>query len=176
MRRGTVGDRDAVPAHLARVRPQDPEADPHGRRLAGAVRPEEAEDLAARDVERQGVEGQRRREALRDVIDLEAHRRRIAGAPSGAPGCVSDALTMRRPTCDDRGPSVRAGLGGGTIAPACHNDGVTTPASIHADRAAGTLQLEWADGHQTDVRDRRAALAVPVRVLPRRGRPARLAG
>ena len=28
-------------------------------------------------------------------------------------------------------------------------DAVTTPASIHADRAAGTLQLEWPDGHQT---------------------------
>ena len=25
----------------------------------------------------------------------------------------------------------------------------TTPVSIHADRAAGTLTLEWADGHRT---------------------------
>jgi DUF971 family protein len=26
---------------------------------------------------------------------------------------------------------------------------VTAPSSIHADRAAGTLQLEWPDGHQS---------------------------
>ena len=25
----------------------------------------------------------------------------------------------------------------------------TTPSKIHADRAAGTLELEWADGHRT---------------------------
>lgn len=28
----------------------------------------------------------------------------------------------------------------------------TTPTKIHADRAAGTLELEWADGHQTAYR------------------------
>jgi len=27
--------------------------------------------------------------------------------------------------------------------------GATTPKSIHADRAAGTLELEWQDGHRT---------------------------
>ncbi len=38
---------------------------------------------------------------------------------------------------------------GGTDRAACHNEAVTAPASIHADRGAGTLQLEWPDGHQT---------------------------
>ena len=51
-----VRGRAAVPANLAGVRVQDPEADPHRRGLAGAVRAEEPEDLAARDVERQRVE------------------------------------------------------------------------------------------------------------------------
>lgn len=26
---------------------------------------------------------------------------------------------------------------------------MTTPATIHADRAAGTLQIEWSDGHRS---------------------------
>ncbi len=41
-----VGRRRAVPADLAVVRAQDPEADPHRRRLARAVGAEEAEDPA----------------------------------------------------------------------------------------------------------------------------------
>ena len=32
---------------------------------------------------------------------------------------------------------------------ACHNDRVTTPARIHADRAAGTLEIVWSDGHRS---------------------------
>ena len=54
-------------------------------------------------------------------------------------------------------------------------DTVTRPVRIHADRAAGTLELEWADGHQTTYDFDHAPLAVPVRVLPRRGRHAGLA-
>ena len=57
----------------------------------------------------------------------------------------------------------------------CHNVGVTTPVRIHADREAGTLQIDWDDGHETTYDDDRAALALPVRLLPRRGRAARLA-
>ena len=33
-----------------------------------------------------------------------------------------------------------------------HVSDATTPTNIHADRAAGTLELEWADGHQTAYR------------------------
>ena len=32
---------------------------------------------------------------------------------------------------------------------ACHNDRVTTPLRIHADREAGTLRIDWDDGHET---------------------------
>ena len=32
---------------------------------------------------------------------------------------------------------------------AAQDTGATTPARIHADRAAGTLELEWQDGHRT---------------------------
>ena len=68
-----VGGRSALPADLARIRPDDAEADPHGRGLARPVRAEEAEDLAAPDVECQGVEGRGRAEPLRDVVDGKAH-------------------------------------------------------------------------------------------------------
>ena len=47
--------------------------------------------------------------------------------------------------------------------------------SIHADRAAGSLEIAWRDGHEPTYDARDAALALPVRVLPGRGRPARLA-
>jgi DUF971 family protein len=32
---------------------------------------------------------------------------------------------------------------------ACHNGRVTTPTRIHADRAAGVLEIGWDDGHET---------------------------
>ncbi len=32
---------------------------------------------------------------------------------------------------------------------ACHNDGVNAPTRIHADRAAGTLEIGWDDGHES---------------------------
>ena len=48
------------------------------------------------------------------------------------------------------------------------------PVSIHADRGAGRLDIEWRDGHRTQLRRGDPALALPVRVLPRRGRPAGL--
>ncbi len=49
------------------------------------------------------------------------------------------------------------------------------PTRIHADRGAGTLEIEWADGHATVYGFEAAALALPVRILPRRGRHAGLA-
>ena len=51
----------------------------------------------------------------------------------------------------------------------------TTPRTIHADRTARTLRIEWADGHETRLRPDRPALAVPVCLLPGRGGHARLA-
>ena len=41
-----------------------------------------------------------------------------------------------------------AGPNGGAR-PACHNDRMPTPAKIHGDRAAGTLEIDWDDGHRS---------------------------
>ena len=68
-----LAGRPAVPADLAGVGTDDPETDPHRGRLARTVGAEEAEDLAPGDLEGETVEGDGRAEALRDVIDLEAH-------------------------------------------------------------------------------------------------------
>jgi len=57
----------------------------HRGRLAGAVRAQEAEDLAARDLEGQAVEGDGRAETLRDVVDLEAHLAEDSRYPPGRP-------------------------------------------------------------------------------------------
>jgi DUF971 family protein len=32
---------------------------------------------------------------------------------------------------------------------ACHNGPMPTPARIHGDRAAGTLEIDWDDGHRS---------------------------
>ena len=50
-------DGRAAPAHLAAVQGDHADDGPHGRRLAGAVGAEEAEDLAGRHGERQPVQG-----------------------------------------------------------------------------------------------------------------------
>jgi hypothetical protein len=52
-----VIDGSAAPAHLAGVRFQHPEDDPHGGGLAGAVGPDEPEHLPLGDGERQVIEG-----------------------------------------------------------------------------------------------------------------------
>jgi len=49
-------DLAAAPANRARVRLEHAEDDPHGRRLAGAVRPDEAEHLAGGDGEGHAVQ------------------------------------------------------------------------------------------------------------------------
>jgi DUF971 family protein len=67
----------------------------------------------------------------------------------------------------DRGSSMGAGLDDGQCAPRgrrraleadrCHNRAVstatapdqTTPVRIHADRSAGTLEIDWTDGHRS---------------------------
>ena len=58
-------------AHLAGVGPDDVHQDPDERALAGAVRPEQAEDLAGMDVERHAAKRRRVAVALDDVVERE---------------------------------------------------------------------------------------------------------
>ena len=69
---------DAIPRHRPGIGREHAEDDPHRRGLARPVRAEEAEHLAARDLERQAVERDDRAEALVEVIDHQAHQPRIA--------------------------------------------------------------------------------------------------
>ena len=66
---------DAAPGDPAGVGLEHAEGDPHRRRLARAVRAEESEHLALRDLEREVVEGHDAAEALEQVIDDEGHGR-----------------------------------------------------------------------------------------------------
>ena len=69
-----VRGRRAVPADLAGVGAQDPEADPHRRGLAGAVRARGSRRSRPRGTSK--VSASRAsvaREPLRDVVDLEGH-------------------------------------------------------------------------------------------------------
>ena len=116
------------------------------------------------DLEGQAVEGDGRAETLRDVVDLEAHHaedsrrfrasHRRRGA-SGAPVAAADVRSSVR-SQPDRRSTIRRSPSTPTGRPA-------------ASRSC------WADGHETTLRHADPALAVPVRVLPRRGRDARLA-
>ncbi len=54
------------------------------------------------------------------------------------PGPVAADGGASRPPCDNRAM---------TAAPSAQTE--TTPVNIHADRGAGTLAIEWADGHAT---------------------------
>ena len=118
---------------------EDAEDDPHRRRLARAVRAEEAEHLAARDLEREAVERDGRAEALVRWSMTRLTRRRIAR---------SEQARMARSS----GPA----LIGRCAASPCDDPRVTSPANspsptvasrIHADRAARTLEIDWQDGH-----------------------------
>lgn len=62
------GDRVAVEEHPAGGRRRHAEHDPHRRRLAGAVRPDEAEDFARANLEGHVVEGATGRVVLRQVL------------------------------------------------------------------------------------------------------------
>ena len=111
----------SVPRQVTRpgVRLQDAERDPHRRRLAGAVRAEEPEHLARRDLEREVVERDDGAEALGQVVDDEGHpaasipaatdrplgegperssgRRCQVGAARSTIGCVQDAADHPAP-------------------------------------------------------------------------------
>ena len=80
MRRGSVRVRRALPGDRAGIGAQDVEHDPHARRLAGAVRAEEAEDAAGLHAEAGVVEGDDVTEALRDGVDDEGHVARVQAA------------------------------------------------------------------------------------------------
>jgi len=81
---GASGDAAAVEADLAR-RADHPAHGTQRRRLAGAVRAEEAEDLAALHLERDAIEGSDAAEALDQSVEDEGHDvSRVAGRrPSG---------------------------------------------------------------------------------------------
>jgi hypothetical protein len=107
-------DRLPVELHAPRVRLVEPRDDVERGRLAGAVRPDEARDLAFLDVERHAVEGDDAAEAERDVLDREEGHRsenpnrapctlaighgRLAGDEPGAtrPDDVRPTATGRR--------------------------------------------------------------------------------
>ena len=63
----------AAPGHRPGVGREHAEDDPHRRRLAGAVRAEEAEHLAAGDLEREAVERDDVAEALVETVDGQGH-------------------------------------------------------------------------------------------------------
>jgi hypothetical protein len=68
-----------VDAHGARRRREDAGEDAHGRRLAGPVRPEEADDLATPDGEADAGEGGDGAEGLLELPHLDHRRRRHGG-------------------------------------------------------------------------------------------------
>ena len=131
-----LAGRPAVPADLAGVGTDDPETDPHGGRLARAVGAQEAEDLALGDLEGETVEGDGRAEALRDVIDLEAHVAEDSPLSGNTRPGRAAALPGGNAPCDRRTAYDRWVID-------------VRPVTIHADRAAGRLDLVWQDGHET---------------------------
>jgi hypothetical protein len=76
----------SAPAHLAAVGREHPEHDPHRRRLAGAVGPDEAEQLAGRDGERDPVERDDVAVAAGEVGQLEHHARSTERRPGATTG------------------------------------------------------------------------------------------
>src|SRR5207249_11108880 len=64
-------DRDAVDEHVALARRQDAGDDAARRRLAGAVRPEERDDLAGLDTERNVIERRGASEGARQVAHVD---------------------------------------------------------------------------------------------------------
>src|SRR5205814_1985053 len=89
-------DVEAVDGGVAAGRDEETAEDADERRLAGAVRAEETEDLAARDLQRDAVERADGAEVLADVLDVDADvavgrrgvprgARNDSGAHSGVP-------------------------------------------------------------------------------------------
>src|SRR6185369_10941594 len=88
--------------HRPARRRKDARHDAHRRRLAGAVRTEEPDDLALVDGERDATHGFDRPEALRDVLDFDhrprrhgGHRYRAAERSRNSDGPTWSRLVMR---------------------------------------------------------------------------------
>ena len=99
-------DRPAAPADLAAVGLEHAEDDPHRRRLAGAVRPHEAEELSRLDAEGEVVERDDVAVAARQVDhlehphrDSESRRRMSGGYRPPAPKVVVYMAAWRGLSC-----------------------------------------------------------------------------
>ena len=71
IRRTVHHHRHAVDGDVARVRPMDPGQDLHQGRLAGAILPDEPDDLSGGDVEVDPIEGDHAGESLGDCRHLQ---------------------------------------------------------------------------------------------------------
>ena len=72
-RGGACGDVAAVEVNGAGIGPDEPGDEVEQRRFAGAVRSDDAERLAARDLEVDAVDGFERAERSRQIVELEDH-------------------------------------------------------------------------------------------------------
>ena len=81
------------------------------RRLAGAVGAEEAEDLAAGDVEADAAHGLDLAEGLSEVLDVDRELCHIVAVPSAMPGRRDDWRRVNRAALGRLGTRARRGLG-----------------------------------------------------------------
>ncbi len=90
--RRAVAERPAEDRPVALGRPREAEQQLDRRRLAGAVRAEQAEHLAAVDAQVEGIEGDRRAVGLAEAADVDGG---IGHGRAGAPGSQGgdDAVT-----------------------------------------------------------------------------------
>src|SRR5215216_5427593 len=125
-------DRPAAPAHLAPVRLQHPEHDPHGGGLAGAVRADKPEHLPFPNGERHVVEGDEVAVAAAQPLQLEHVIRPSSPPPLPIPPAAhltSGPGRCRRPVVGCWGRP-RVGGGAGLSSPA-------SPSSAAGARFAG---------------------------------------
>ena len=120
-------DRLAAPSDRAAVRAGEAEDAAHRRRLAGAVRPEEADEPAGPDGERRAVEGDDAPVALREVLDLK-HR----GGQSSA-----GSIRLYRRSGAGAGRAVRAST------PSGPNGSSEKTASIGRSKNAAIRRARW---------------------------------
>ncbi len=94
----------AVDGDLAAVRGDEADEDPHQRRLAGTVLPEDAVHLTAMEVEIDGVAGDDVSVALGDVADRDGGMRPVslADRPHREVGHSSDQCSCERVSASER--------------------------------------------------------------------------
>src|SRR4029079_18497522 len=141
----------AAEADRPRVGAQHHERDAPRGLLAGAVRAQESEDVRLGNLEREPGKGCDGAESLFEPVDGQRHGARehspgVPGVPSaeGPVSCAGGSVVSRI----DRPGRCRVLVQNPQVM-AAQDTGATTPPRIHADRAAGTLELEWQDGHRT---------------------------